>query len=63
MVKQRPELLAGLKAQLPEYLGEVSGLAKVNNIYQWWRDAHGSGKIPVWVELERYVLALVAIHK
>ena len=58
MVKQHPELLQGIKAQLPEYLAEVCGLCKVNDIYQWWASVYRSEKIPAWVELARYVLIL-----
>lgn len=58
MVQQRPALLAGIKAQLPQYLAEVSGMSKVGNIYKWWNALHEAEKIPAWVELSRYVLVL-----
>ena len=58
MLQQRPALLQGIKAQLPAYLAEVSGIAKVNNIYEWWDTIYEAEKIPAWVEVSRYVLIL-----
>ena len=60
IMTQHPELLAGVKAQLPQYLAEVQGMSRVlvNDIYEWWRSVHATGHIPAWVELTRYVLVL-----
>ena len=58
IMTQHPELLVGVKAQLPQYLAEVEGMSKVNDTHAWWRSVHAAGGIPAWVELTRYVLVL-----
>ena len=58
IMQAHPELIAGIKAQLPQYMAKVTGLKPVDGIFEWWRGAYDSGNIPSWVELARCVLIL-----